>query len=243
MGSWAAETQSKAEQTYPEEEMDEEKRNMAGHTWGRPPCCLHVKHLRHLLQRQPLFMAWILSTLAYLLMLNALFSFLLTWMFGLVIELMNIWGWKANPVEFDSVFNRSRHTFSCGTQILFQIQYFVVLCRTTLGIHILMSLKTLQLVCLQFYASFLDEWSFDQFQRLLNRSNEDPKLKRLLEKDNFVIFLHLLGCDSNGHAHRPFSSIYLNNEKVVDRIAKRVYNLLENYYQDNRHHTSSVLHS
>ncbi|KAL1092758.1 hypothetical protein V6Z11_D07G246500 [Gossypium hirsutum] len=83
-------------------------------------------------------------------------------------------------------------------------------------------------------ASFLDEWSFDQFQSLLNRSNEDPKLKRLLEQDNLVVFLHLLGCDSNGHAHRPFSSIYLNNVKVVDHIAERVYNLLENYYKDNR---------
>ncbi|KAE8691544.1 gibberellin-regulated protein 14-like [Hibiscus syriacus] len=82
-------------------------------------------------------------------------------------------------------------------------------------------------------ASFLDEWSFDQFQNLLNKSNEDPKLRRLLEQDNLVVFLHLLGCDSNGHAHRPFSSIYLNNVKVVDHIAERVYNLLENYYKDN----------
>ena len=83
-------------------------------------------------------------------------------------------------------------------------------------------------------ASFLDEWSFDQFQSLLNRSNEDPKLKELLLQDNLVVFLHLLGCDSNGHAHRPFSSIYLNNVKVVDHIAERVYNLLESYFKDNR---------
>lgn len=73
----------------------------------------------------------------------------------------------------------------------------------------------------------------DQFQSLLNRSNEDSKLKELLLQDNLVIFLHLLGCDSNGHAHRPFSSIYLNNVKVVDRIAKRVYHLMEDYYKDN----------
>jgi glucan phosphoethanolaminetransferase (alkaline phosphatase superfamily) len=83
-------------------------------------------------------------------------------------------------------------------------------------------------------ASFLDEWSFDQFQSLLNRSTQDPELKELLLQDNLVIFLHLLGCDSNGHAHRPFSSIYLNNVKVVDHIAERVYSLLENYYKDNR---------
>ncbi|KAJ6775722.1 PHOSPHATIDYLINOSITOL GLYCAN CLASS N [Salix koriyanagi] len=83
-------------------------------------------------------------------------------------------------------------------------------------------------------ASFLDEWSFDQFQSLLNRSAQDPELKELLLQDNLVIFLHLLGCDSNGHAHRPYSSIYLNNVKVVDHIAERVYTLLENYYKDNR---------
>lgn len=83
-------------------------------------------------------------------------------------------------------------------------------------------------------ASFLDEWSFDQFQSLLNKSKEDPNLEHLLKQDKIAVFLHLLGCDSNGHAHRPFSSIYLNNVKVVDRIAERVYNLLEGHFKDNR---------
>ncbi|XP_050223836.1 GPI ethanolamine phosphate transferase 1 isoform X2 [Mercurialis annua] len=87
--------------------------------------------------------------------------------------------------------------------------------------------------CVNADASFLDEWSFEQFKSLLNRSNEDPKLKELLLQDNLVFFLHLLGCDSNGHAHRPYSSIYLNNVKVVDHIAERVYDLLEDYYKDN----------
>lgn len=95
----------------------------------------------------------------------------------------------------------------------------------------------LLLICIRFFgvdASFLDEWSFDQFESLLNRSHHDPKLKELLHQDKLVFFLHLLGCDSNGHAHRPFSSIYLNNVKVVDKIAERVYHLLEDYYRDNR---------
>lgn len=59
-------------------------------------------------------------------------------------------------------------------------------------------------------------------------------MRKLLLQDKLVIFLHLLGCDSNGHAHRPFSSIYLNNVKVVDHIAKRMYFLLEDYFKDNR---------
>lgn len=83
-------------------------------------------------------------------------------------------------------------------------------------------------------ASFLDEWSFDQFESIVNKSKYDPKLKHLIHQDQIVIFLHLLGCDSNGHAHRPYSSIYLNNVKVVDRIAEGVYNLLENYFKDNQ---------
>lgn len=136
-------------------------------------------------------------------------------------------GWKANPVEFDSVFNQSRHTFAYGSPDIVPI-FCGALPHSTW--------KTYPHEFEDFAtdASFLDEWSFDQFQSLLNRSNQDPELKELLLQDNLVIFLHLLGCDSNGHAHRPFSSIYLNNVKVVDHIAERVYSLLEHYYKDNR---------
>lgn len=136
-------------------------------------------------------------------------------------------GWKANPVEFDSVFNRSRHTFAFGSPDIVPI-FCSALPHSTWNSypHEFEDFAT--------DASFLDEWSFDQFQSLLNSSNKDPKLKQLLLQDNLVIFLHLLGCDSNGHAHRPYSSIYLNNVKVVDRIAENVYNLVEDFFKDNQ---------
>ncbi|KAK6155161.1 hypothetical protein DH2020_009409 [Rehmannia glutinosa] len=135
-------------------------------------------------------------------------------------------GWKANPVEFDSVFNRSRHTFAFGSPDIIPI-FCGALQHSTWNSypHEYEDFAT--------DASFLDEWSLDQFQNLLNRSNEDAKLKQLLQQDNLVIFLHLLGCDSNGHAHRPYSPVYLNNVKVVDHIAERVYNLVQNYFKDN----------
>ncbi|KAL9257096.1 GPI ethanolamine phosphate transferase 1-like protein [Drosera capensis] len=104
----------------------------------------------------------------------------------------------------------SHHTFSYGSPDIVPI-FFVVDCHIALGIHILMSLRTSPL-----------------------KSNEDQKLQALLQHDQLVIFLHLLGCDSNGHAHRPFSPIYLNNVKVVDSIADRVYNLVEDCFKDNQ---------
>ncbi|XP_043704890.1 GPI ethanolamine phosphate transferase 1 isoform X1 [Telopea speciosissima] len=136
-------------------------------------------------------------------------------------------GWKANPVEFDSVFNRSQHTFAFGSPDIIPI-FCSALPHSSWNTypHEFEDFAT--------DASFLDEWSFEQLRSLLKRSKDDPKLNQLLLQDNVVIFLHLLGCDSNGHAHRPYSSIYLNNVKVVDHITERVYNLLEDFFKDNR---------
>lgn len=136
-------------------------------------------------------------------------------------------GWKANPVEFDSVFNRSRHTIAFGSPDIIPI-----FCGALL--HSTWNTYPHEYEDFATDASFLDEWSLEQFQSLLNRSNDDPKLKQVLLQDNLVIFLHLLGCDSNGHAHRPYSSIYLNNVRVVDRIAESVYNLVEGFFKDNQ---------
>ncbi|KAK3158301.1 hypothetical protein QOZ80_2AG0135350 [Eleusine coracana subsp. coracana] len=136
-------------------------------------------------------------------------------------------GWKANPVEFDSVFNQSRHTISFGSPDIVPI-FCSSLPHSTWGTypHEYEDFAT--------DASFLDHWSFDQFQGLLNRSFDDVKLRQLLLQDKLVIFLHLLGCDTNGHAHRPYPDIYLNNVKVVDQIAESVYNLMESYFKDNQ---------
>uniref|UniRef100_M8BSJ2 GPI ethanolamine phosphate transferase 1 n=1 Tax=Aegilops tauschii TaxID=37682 RepID=M8BSJ2_AEGTA len=140
-------------------------------------------------------------------------------------------GWKANPVEFDSVFYQSRHTISFGSPDIVPI-FCSSLPHSTWGSypHEYEDFATETLIA---DASFLDHWSFDQFEGLLNRSLDDVKLRQLLLQDKLVIFLHLLGCDSNGHAHRPYSSIYLNNVKVVDEIAERMYNLMESYFNDN----------
>ena len=80
----------------------------------------------------------------------------------------------------------------------------------------------------------MDEWSFERVGELLNQSNEDPEVYKFLHGDKVVIFLHLLGCDTNGHAHRPFSPIYLSNIEVVDSGVKATVELVEKLFPDQR---------
>uniref|UniRef100_A0A6Q2Y828 GPI ethanolamine phosphate transferase 1 n=1 Tax=Esox lucius TaxID=8010 RepID=A0A6Q2Y828_ESOLU len=79
-------------------------------------------------------------------------------------------GWKENPVEFDSVFNESRHTWCWGS----------------------------------------------------------PDILPMFN----VFFLHLLGIDTNGHAHRPQSQEYLENVALVDSGVKELVSIMEDFFEN-----------
>ncbi|MCO5610597.1 hypothetical protein L7F22_064836 [Adiantum nelumboides] len=136
-------------------------------------------------------------------------------------------GWKANPVEFDSVFNRSRHTFAFGSPDIVPM-----FCEELSNSHWKSYPHEFEDFATD--ASFLDEWSFERTRELLNQSKTDLELQKVLNGDQLVIFLHLLGCDTNGHAHRPFSTIYLNNVEVVDAGVKATVDLVEEMFPDQR---------
>lgn len=61
----------------------------------------------------------------------------------------------------------------------------------------------------------LDQWVFDRLTSLFASSKKDPGLASRLRGDGVVIFLHLLGLDMNGHAHRPNSHQYRDNIRYV----------------------------
>ncbi|KAJ7541011.1 hypothetical protein O6H91_10G041200 [Diphasiastrum complanatum] len=136
-------------------------------------------------------------------------------------------GWKANPVEFDSLFNRSKHTLAFGSPDIVPI-----FCGGLT--HAYCDSYPHEFEDFATDASFLDEWSFDHFMGTLNKSKTDSELHKLLASDQLVIFLHLLGCDTNGHAHRPYSSIYLNNIRVVDEGVENVIKLIEEHFADEK---------
>ncbi|RCI06768.1 Glycosyl phosphatidyl inositol anchor synthesis, partial [Rhizopus stolonifer] len=116
-------------------------------------------------------------------------------------------GWSMNPVNFDSVFNQSEHTWSFGSpDILPMFQH---------GASDPKKVETFmyppEYEDFSGEASKLDVWVFDHVKELFSNATVDSVLNSKLRQKKIVFFLHLLGLDTNGHAFRPMSKEYLNN--------------------------------
>lgn len=138
-------------------------------------------------------------------------------------------GWKLNPVNFDSVFNRSRHTWSWGSpDILPMFKEGAVPGRVDAETY------AEEAEDFSVDATHLDTWVFDKVHELFESAKSDPELDAKLREDKLVFFLHLLGLDTTGHAFRPYSKEYLNNIKIVDKGVQAVTKLVEDFYADDK---------
>ncbi|KUL88113.1 hypothetical protein ZTR_04033 [Talaromyces verruculosus] len=138
-------------------------------------------------------------------------------------------GWKLNPVNFDSVFNRSRHTWSWGSpDILPMFKEGAVPGRV--------SADTYHEEAEDFTsdATQLDIWVFDKVKELFTEAKTNPELNAQLREDKLVFFLHLLGLDTTGHGFRPYSKEYLNNIKIVDKGVQEITELVDEFYNDGK---------
>lgn len=138
-------------------------------------------------------------------------------------------GWKMNPVNFDSLFNRSRHTWSWGSpDILPMFEHGAVPGRVdgyTYG-HELEDFSQDALV--------LDLWVFDHVKDFFAEARTNKTLYNAIKEDKVVFFLHLLGLDTTGHSYRPYSKEYLHNIEVVDQGVKEIAQLFDDFYNDDR---------
>ncbi|KAL2153348.1 hypothetical protein VTH82DRAFT_4503 [Thermothelomyces myriococcoides] len=138
-------------------------------------------------------------------------------------------GWKMNPVNFDSVFNRSRHTWSWGSpDILPMFQHGAVPGKVDAFTY------DAELEDFSSDALVLDRWVFDHVKDFFAKAKTDKALNDALRQDKVVFFLHLLGLDTTGHSHRPYSKEYLHNIQVVDKGVQEVAELVKEFYGDDR---------
>ncbi|KAF2199199.1 PigN-domain-containing protein [Delitschia confertaspora ATCC 74209] len=138
-------------------------------------------------------------------------------------------GWKLNPVNFDSVFNRSRHTWSWGSpDILPMFEKGAVPGRVDADTY------DPEFEDFSKSAVELDIWVFDKVKKLFKDAKTNATLDTELRQEKNVFFLHLLGLDTTGHSFRPYSKEYLNNIKVVDKGVQEITELLEEFYGDGK---------
>ncbi|XP_056376960.1 GPI ethanolamine phosphate transferase 1 isoform X2 [Hyla sarda] len=137
-------------------------------------------------------------------------------------------GWKENPVEFDSVFNESTYTWSWGSPDILPM-----FAKGASGDHVF---TYCYLAESEDFASAdaakLDTWVFDHVKLFFRSAKSNETLLHKLHKDKVVFFLHLLGLDTNGHAHRPGSREYKDNVKKVDEGVKEMVTLIEDFYEN-----------
>jgi GPI ethanolamine phosphate transferase 1 len=138
-------------------------------------------------------------------------------------------GWKLNPVNFDSVFNRSRHTWSWGSpDILPMFDKGATPGRIDAYCYDADFEDFTQ------DAIHLDLWVFDHVKEMFAAAANNKTLNEALRQDKVIFFLHLLGLDTTGHFYRPYSKEYLHNIKVVDQGAKEISELINKFYGDER---------
>ncbi len=132
-------------------------------------------------------------------------------------------GWKANPVDYDHVLARAKYAWSFGAPEIVDLFSGP----NVYGQHY--SSEMIDFATND--AKSLDQWSLDRLKELIEAASIDEKLASKLKSDQVVIFVHLLGLDTNGHAFKPHSKEYLENVEFVDQGIKKAVKLLEEFFE------------
>ncbi|KAK0078653.1 hypothetical protein PV325_002228 [Microctonus aethiopoides] len=134
-------------------------------------------------------------------------------------------GWKENPVNFDSVFNQSKFTWAWGSPDI--IPMFVKGSRQ--NIHGESYPHHWQDFDKSTNSSrLLDSWVFNKYFTWLNSQTDNIK-----NQNGIIVFFHLLGCDTAGHASKPHSKEYKDNMRFVDKKIQEVVESTTKYFNDN----------
>lgn len=142
-------------------------------------------------------------------------------------------GWKMNPVNFDSVFNQSSHSFTFGSPDI--LPMFKHGASDPSRVDAWSYDEEAEDFTKD--AAELDIWVLDRLKKLFvdaQKAGPASALNRQLRSKKTFFFLHLLGLDTTGHSYRPHSPEYLRNVQVVDQVVRATQQLFEEFYGDDR---------
>ncbi|KAK9324789.1 Phosphatidylinositolglycan class N-domain-containing protein [Lipomyces orientalis] len=137
-------------------------------------------------------------------------------------------GWKENPVNFDSVFNQSRHTWSFGSPDI--LPMFAMGASDPDRVETYMYGHEFEDFTRD--TRELDTYVFDKVEELFKNATTDPAVDAALRQEKIVLFLHLLGIDTAGHASRPGSVQYFENIQHIDAGIQKLQKMIDDFYQD-----------
>ncbi|KAK9375682.1 Phosphatidylinositolglycan class N-domain-containing protein [Lipomyces chichibuensis] len=139
-------------------------------------------------------------------------------------------GWKENPVDFDSVFNQSRHTWSFGSPDI--LPMFAMGASDSDRVEVYMYGHEFEDFTKD--SRDLDTFVFDKVEALFKNATTDPRVDAALRQDKIVFFLHLLGIDTAGHVSRPKSVEYFRNIQHIDTGVQKLQKTINEFYQDDK---------